>query len=167
MLPTNNAVIHNANTFEVATDARISSPLSSVALLSTIMTKTMMQAKSPYDIIMLYGAGASHNIAVSLSVLNIPAICPNNGRKNAATEYKNKTKIHISCSCLESISDDKSLSIFQLIANVNSDKQNIIKKLSLSTKQYYSKTSAMGETGLEGRVQDIILLVLIVIYQFI
>jgi hypothetical protein len=94
MLPTNNAVIHNANTFEVATDARISSPLSSVALLSTIMTKTMMQAKSPYDIIMLYGAGASHNIAVSLSVLNIPAICPNNGRKNAATEYKNITKIH-------------------------------------------------------------------------
>ena len=83
------------------------------------------------------------------------------GARTLLLNTKIKLKYIISGSCLESISDDKSLSIFQLIANVNSDKQNIIKKLSLSTKQYYSKTSAMGETGLEGRVQDIILLVLV------
>ena len=84
-----------------------------------------MQAKSPYDIIVLYGTGDSNNIAVSLGVLNIPAICYNNGRKNTAAEYNNKTNNTLSLAAvLKSISDDKSSSIFQLIANVNS-KQNI------------------------------------------
>jgi hypothetical protein len=96
VLPMNNPVIHNANTFAVATvtDARISSPLSSVAPLSTIMTKTVMQAKSPYDIIVLYGTGDSNNIAVSLGVLNIPAICYNNGARILLLNTTIKLIIH-------------------------------------------------------------------------
>jgi predicted transcriptional regulator len=49
---------------------------------------------------------------------------------------------------LKSISDDKSLSIFQLIANVNSNGEIILKKLDLTRKQYYSKISAMMKAGL-------------------
>ena len=44
---------------------------------------------------------------------------------------------------LKSISDDKSLSIFQLISDVNSNGEISLKKLGISTKQYYSKISAM------------------------
>ena len=50
---------------------------------------------------------------------------------------------------LKSISDDNSLSIFQAIADVNSNNGEIsLKKLDLSRKQYYSRISAMAETGL-------------------
>src|ERR671921_2292380 len=49
---------------------------------------------------------------------------------------------------LSSISDDKSLSIFQLISDVNSNGEIILKKLDLSTKQYYSRISAMMATDL-------------------
>lgn len=49
---------------------------------------------------------------------------------------------------LKSISDDKSLSIFQLIANINSNGEIILKKLGLTRKQYYSKISAMMKAGL-------------------
>lgn len=49
---------------------------------------------------------------------------------------------------LKSISDDKSLSIFQLISDVNSNGEIILKKLDLSTKQYYSRISAMMATDL-------------------
>ena len=49
---------------------------------------------------------------------------------------------------LKSISDDKSLSIFQLISDVNSNGEIILKKLGLSTKQYYSRISAMMVTDL-------------------
>ena len=49
---------------------------------------------------------------------------------------------------LKSISDDKSLSIFQAIADVNSNGEISIKKLGISRKQYYSRISAMMETGL-------------------
>jgi hypothetical protein len=49
---------------------------------------------------------------------------------------------------LNSISDDKSLSIFQLISDVNSNGEIILKKLDLSTKQYYSRISAMMATDL-------------------
>jgi hypothetical protein len=49
---------------------------------------------------------------------------------------------------LNSISDDKSLSIFQLISDVNSNGEIILKKLGLSTKQYYSRISAMMATDL-------------------
>ena len=49
---------------------------------------------------------------------------------------------------LKSISDDKSLSIFQLIADVNSNREIILKKLGLTRKQYYSKISAMMKAGL-------------------
>ena len=44
---------------------------------------------------------------------------------------------------LKSISDDKSLSIFQLIADVNSNGEISLKKLGLSSKQYYSRISSM------------------------
>jgi hypothetical protein len=44
---------------------------------------------------------------------------------------------------LRSISDDKSLSIFQLISDVNSNGEISLKKLGLSTKQYYPRISAM------------------------
>jgi hypothetical protein len=49
---------------------------------------------------------------------------------------------------LKSISDDKSLSIFQLIANVNSNGEIILKKLGVTRKQYYSKISAMMKADL-------------------
>ena len=49
---------------------------------------------------------------------------------------------------LKSISDDKSLSIFQAIADVNSNGEISIKKLGISRKQYYSRISAMMETDL-------------------
>jgi hypothetical protein len=49
---------------------------------------------------------------------------------------------------LKSISDDKSLSVFQLISDVNSNGEIILKKLDLSTKQYYSRISAMMATDL-------------------
>ena len=49
---------------------------------------------------------------------------------------------------LKSISDDKSLSIFQLIADVNSNWEIILKKLGLARKQYYSKISTMMKAGL-------------------
>ena len=49
---------------------------------------------------------------------------------------------------LKSISDDKSLSVFQLISDVNSNGEIILKKLDLSTKQYYCRISAMMATDL-------------------
>jgi hypothetical protein len=49
---------------------------------------------------------------------------------------------------LKSISDDKSLSIFQLISDVNSNGEIILKKLDLSMKQYYSRISAMMASDL-------------------
>jgi hypothetical protein len=49
---------------------------------------------------------------------------------------------------LKSISDDKSLSIFQLIADVNSNGEISLKKLGLSSKQYYSRISSMMTAGL-------------------
>jgi hypothetical protein len=49
---------------------------------------------------------------------------------------------------LKSISDDKSLSIFQLIADVNSNGEISLKKLGLSSKQYYSRISSMLTAGL-------------------
>jgi hypothetical protein len=50
---------------------------------------------------------------------------------------------------LKSISDDKRLSIFQLIGNVNYNGEIIsLKKLGLSRKQYYSRISAMMATDL-------------------
>ena len=49
---------------------------------------------------------------------------------------------------LKTISDDKSFAVFQLIANVNSNGEIILKKLGLTRKQYYSKISAMMATHL-------------------
>jgi hypothetical protein len=49
---------------------------------------------------------------------------------------------------LRSISDDKSLSILQLIRDVDSNGEISIKKLGLSRKQYYSRMAAMMATGL-------------------
>jgi predicted transcriptional regulator len=50
---------------------------------------------------------------------------------------------------LKSISDDKSLSIFQTIANASSSTEQIsLTRLSLTRKQYYSKISAMMKVGL-------------------
>ena len=50
---------------------------------------------------------------------------------------------------LKSISDDKSLSIFQAIADVNSNNGEIsIKKLGLTRKQYYSIMKKLMDVGL-------------------
>ena len=49
---------------------------------------------------------------------------------------------------LKSISDEKSLSIFRLIGDVNSGGEISLKKLCLSSKQYYSRLSAMMEADL-------------------
>ena len=56
---------------------------------------------------------------------------------------------------LRSISDDKSLSIFQLISDVDSNGEIRIKKLGLSRKQYYSRVAAMMATGLIKRQSGI------------
>ena len=56
---------------------------------------------------------------------------------------------------LRSISDDKSLSIFRLIGDVNSNGEISLKRLGLSSKQYYSKMSAMMATGLIKRQRGI------------
>jgi NurA-like 5'-3' nuclease len=53
---------------------------------------------------------------------------------------------------LKSIADDKSLSVFLLIANVRSNGEIILKKLGLTRRQYYSKISAMMKAGLIKRV---------------
>ena len=50
---------------------------------------------------------------------------------------------------LKSISDDKSLSILEIIGDVNSNNGEIsLKKLGLSRKQYYSRISSMMATDL-------------------
>ena len=56
---------------------------------------------------------------------------------------------------LRSISDDKSLSIFQLIGDVNSNREISIKKLGLNRRQYYSRISAMMATDLIKRQRGI------------
>ena len=56
---------------------------------------------------------------------------------------------------LRSISDDKSLSIFQLISDVDSNGEIRIEKLGLSRKQYYSRMAAMMATGLIKRQSGI------------
>jgi DNA-binding Lrp family transcriptional regulator len=60
----------------------------------------------------------------------------------------NKTNNISLTDVLKSIYDDKSLSIFQLIADINSNGEISIKKLGLSRKQYYSRISAMVKNGL-------------------
>jgi predicted P-loop ATPase len=49
---------------------------------------------------------------------------------------------------LKSISDDKSLSIFELIADINSNGEINPRKLGLSSKQYYSRISSIIATDL-------------------
>jgi hypothetical protein len=49
---------------------------------------------------------------------------------------------------LKSISDDKSLSIFRLIGDVNSNGEISLKKLGLNRGQYYSRISAMMATDM-------------------
>ena len=56
---------------------------------------------------------------------------------------------------LRSISDDKSLSIFQLIGDVNPKGEISLKRLGLSSKQYYSRISAMMATDLIKRQRGI------------
>jgi predicted transcriptional regulator len=52
---------------------------------------------------------------------------------------------------LKTISDDKSFEILQLIANINSNGEIILKKLPLTRKQYYSKISAMTKASIISR----------------
>ena len=60
----------------------------------------------------------------------------------------NKTNTISLADVLKSISDDKSLSIFRLIADAKSNGKISLKKLGLTRKQYYSRTSAMMTNGL-------------------
>ena len=69
------------------------------------------------------------------------------GGNNNAFQYNKSNNISL-VDVLKSISDDKSLSIFQLIADVNSNGEIILKKLGLSSKQYYSRISAIMATDL-------------------
>jgi hypothetical protein len=71
-------------------------------------------------------------------------------RKAVSLQY-NKINNNIIISLadvLKSISDDKSLSIFQTIADVKFSGEISLKKLGLSCKQYYSRISAMIKSGL-------------------
>lgn len=55
------------------------------------------------------------------------------------------------CDVLRSISDDKSLSLFNIIALSAGSCEIPISRLRLTRKQYYSRLSAMIKTGLIGR----------------
>jgi hypothetical protein len=71
-------------------------------------------------------------------------------REETASLQDNKTNNISLADVLKSISDDKSLSIFRLIGEVNPNNGEIIslKKLGLSCKQYYSRISSMMATDL-------------------
>jgi hypothetical protein len=63
-------------------------------------------------------------------------------------QYNKSYNIHLA-DVLKSISDDKSLSIFHLIGNVNPTGEMInLKQLDISCKQYYSRISGMMAAGL-------------------
>src|SRR6187200_363340 len=62
-------------------------------------------------------------------------------------QYNKSSNIHLA-DVLKSVSDDKSLSIFHLIGNVNFNGEIILKKLDLSSKQYYPRISGMISAGL-------------------
>ncbi|MFL6383328.1 MAG: hypothetical protein ACJ72S_18870 [Nitrososphaeraceae archaeon] len=64
-------------------------------------------------------------------------------QEEAAYLQDNKTNNMSVPDVLKTISDDKSFAVFQLIANVNSTGEIVLKKLDLTRKQYYSKISAM------------------------
>lgn len=55
------------------------------------------------------------------------------------------------CDVLRSISDDKGLSLFNIIALAAGSSEIPISRLKLTRKQYYSRMSAMIKTGLIGR----------------
>jgi hypothetical protein len=66
-------------------------------------------------------------------------------------EYSNDTDINIKSSyvdVIKSISDEKSVSIFKLIADSNSNGEITLKKSGLTSKQYHSRVSQMNATGL-------------------
>jgi hypothetical protein len=65
-------------------------------------------------------------------------------------QYNNKSNNDLSLGgVLKSISDDKSLSILEIIGDVNSNNGEIsLKKLGLSRNQYYSRISSMMATDL-------------------
>ena len=62
-------------------------------------------------------------------------------------QYNKSNNIHLA-DILKSISDDQSLSIFELIADANFNGEIILKKFGLSRKQYYSRISGMMAAGL-------------------
>jgi hypothetical protein len=72
-------------------------------------------------------------------------------------QYSEINNILSLANILKSISDVQSLSIFQLIADVNSDNGEIIspKELGLSSKQYYSRISTMMAAALIKRQRGI------------
>jgi predicted transcriptional regulator len=66
-------------------------------------------------------------------------------------EDSNDADINITSSyadVIKSISDEKSVSIFKLIADTNSNGEISLKKSGLSSKQYHSRVSQMKATGL-------------------
>ena len=75
-------------------------------------------------------------------------------REEAISLQYSKTNNESLAAVLKSISDDKSLSIFQAIADVNSNNGEIsLKKSGLSRKQYYSRIYAMREASLIKRTE--------------
>ena len=52
---------------------------------------------------------------------------------------------------LKAIADDKSLVLFNTIANAGGDSDILIRRLDLTRKQYYSRISALSKTGLISR----------------
>jgi predicted transcriptional regulator len=62
--------------------------------------------------------------------------------ENTNNNNDNNTKMSLA-DFIKAISDDKSLSIFKLIADANFNGEISLKKLGLSTKQFYSRISQM------------------------
>jgi hypothetical protein len=72
----------------------------------------------------------------------------NIGVKSAIEVNNSSSKISLS-DVIKSISDDKSLSIFKTIADVDSNGEiNLKRKSGLTRKQYYSRLSTIMATGL-------------------
>jgi nanoRNase/pAp phosphatase (c-di-AMP/oligoRNAs hydrolase) len=66
----------------------------------------------------------------------------------ASLQDKKTNNIMSISNVLETISNDKSYSVFEMVSNANSNGEIIQSKLALTRKQYYSKMSAIMKAGL-------------------
>jgi hypothetical protein len=136
-----NPIINNATTIRIVTfnnsktiASIVLSSSSSLAQSSTELTARMMQIRSSYDMIALFGTVELHNIAAIINMRNTPEVYYASEPKYTASRYvkaNNNTLLSLAA-ILKSISDDKSLLIFLMIAEAYPDgammKTDLIKR---------------------------------------